>query len=66
MLLSLGQRIHYWITQFKDFRYPATPALPSKPWFSDGDAALASIPTKRVTMHPQSLSIRRAGADEWV
>lgn len=51
MLLSFSQRIHYWITQFKDFRYPATPALPSKPWFSDGDAALTSIPTKR---HPES------------
>lgn len=40
MILTLSERLRYWLDGFKSFVYPPRPSLPAKPWHLDGDAAL--------------------------
>lgn len=51
MQLSLWDRVRYALSGFKDYKYPATPTLPPKPWHPDGDKALTVVPTRK---HPKS------------
>ena len=40
MILTLSERLRYWLDGFKSFVYPPRPTLPAKPWHPDSDAAL--------------------------
>lgn len=58
MILTLSERLRYWLDGFKSFVYPPRPSLPAKPWHPDSDFHLTQNLNDSTLAQPHPNSAR--------